>query len=229
VVTPDGNPVAMAHSNNCTSDLDAWIRMFHDAAIRLGADVSIGDVYEKLLPLALQGDPDAGGLLTYGYVSGEHMTGFSKGRPLFVRDPAGAFTLENVVRAHLYSALGAMRTGLDILTDREKVKVNEIRGHGGFFKVDEVGQRVMAAATGVPVRVQETAGEGGAWGMAILAAYMQYATDGQDLPGFLAEIFSGTESRVVDPVPAEVAGFNRYFERYTAGLAIERAAVDVLS
>ncbi len=229
VVTPDGNPVAMAHSNNCTSDLDAWIRMFHDAAIRLGADVSIGDVYEKLLPLALQGDPDAGGLLTYGYVSGEHMTGFSEGRPLFVRDPAGAFTLENVVRAHLYSALGAMRTGLDILTDREKVKVSEIRGHGGFFKVDEVGQRVMAAATGVPVRVQETAGEGGAWGMAILAAYMQYATDGQDLPGFLAEIFSGTESRVVDPVPAEVAGFNRYFERYTAGLAIERAAVDVLS
>ncbi|MFP4211279.1 MAG: xylulokinase [Alkalispirochaeta sp.] len=228
VLTPDGSPVAMAHSNNCTSDLDAWVRLIHEAVTALGVSVPIGQVYERLLPLALEGDIDVGGLLSIGYVSGEHVTGFTEGRPLFVRNPDGRFTIANFMRSHLFAALGAMRTGLDILTEEEGVTVEEIRGHGGFFKIPGVGDRIMAAATGVPVRVQETAGEGGAWGMALLAAYMVRDDRSQSLPDFLETVFAETAGTATDPVPDEVESFNAFFKRYQAGLAVERAAVDAL-
>ncbi|MFW6232098.1 MAG: FGGY-family carbohydrate kinase, partial [Spirochaetota bacterium] len=218
----------MAHSNNCTSDFDAWIALFGEAAKALGTDATPDELYAKLMPLALEADADAGGLLSYGYVSGEHVTGFSDGRPLFARRPDAAFTLPNFMRSHLFGALGAMRTGLDILTKDEGVEVEEIRGHGGFFKTPQVGQRIMAAATGTPVSVLETAGEGGAWGMALLAAYLVRENREQSLADFLDGVFADSIGSAVEPDPADVAGFNEFFERYTKGLPIEAAAVQNL-
>ena len=228
VTTPDGKPVAMAHANNCTSDLNAWMGLLGEAARVLGADADPADLYGKLLPLALEGDADGGGLLAYGYVSGEHVTGFSEGRPLFARRPDSSFTLANFLRTHLFSALCALRAGLNILTEEEHVRVDEIRGHGGFFKTASVGQRVMAAATETPVSVLETAGEGGAWGIALLAAYRIRRGDGQSLPDFLKPVFAGSLGEPLPPEPNDVEGFRRFFERYRRGLAIERAAVDAL-
>jgi len=230
VMTPDGHAVGMAHSNNCTSDFDAWIRLLGEAVSAMGGDASPDRLYGTLMPLAIGPDADAdgGGLLAYGYVSGEHVTGFSEGRPLFVRTSSARFTLANFLRTHLFSALGAMRTGLDILTDEEGVKLEEIRGHGGFFKTPEVGQKIMAAATNTPVSVLDTAGEGGAWGMALLAAFMKRPDRSVDLPSYLDNVFSDSIGRPMKPNPADVEGFQTFFRRYTAGLAIERAAVENL-
>jgi sugar (pentulose or hexulose) kinase len=229
VVTPDGKPVAMAHANNGSSDLDAWIALFGEVAKVLGAEVTLDDLYGKLLPLAVRGDPDAGGLLSINYVSGEHMTGFTEGRPLFVRQQDGKFTLENFVRAMLYASLCALRTGMNILTEEEGVVIEEIRGHGGFFKGDDTGQRMMAAALNVPVSVPATAGEGGAWGMAVLAGYMQRADPSQSLPDYLDERIARSIGKPINPDPRDVQGFTEYFARHTAGLAIEREAVKALS
>lgn len=229
VTTPDGNLVGMAHSNNCSSDLDAWISLFGQAGKALGAEFSTPVLYDKLLELALTGDPDCGGLLSYGYISGEHMTGFSEGRPLFARSQDSTFTLANFIRTHLFSALCALRTGLNILMVEEGVEVDEIRGHGGFFKTAEVGQRIMAAATGAPVSTLETAGEGGAWGIALLASYMVQKNGDESLPEFLKPIFAGSMGEAVHPDPSDVTGFNEFFERYHKGLAIEQAAVESLA
>jgi sugar (pentulose or hexulose) kinase len=229
VLTPDGNLVGMAHSNNCTSDFDAWVGLFVEAARAMGADVSPDDGFSSLMPLALKGDADAGGLLSYGYVSGEHLTGFSEGRPLFVRRPDSRFTIENFVRSHLFSSLCALRTGLDILTKEEGVEVEELRGHGGFFKTENVGQRIMAAATKAAVRVLDTAGEGGAWGMALLAAYTARSDKNRSLAEFLEAAFAGSMGKAVEPDPDDVKGFEAYFTRYTKGLPIESAAVENLN
>ncbi|TVR69284.1 MAG: ATPase [Spirochaetaceae bacterium] len=226
VVTPGGKAVAMVHSNNCTSDSDAWLGLLGEAAKALGSAVSVDTLYGTLLPLALKGDPDAGGLLAYGYISGEHITGFSEGRPLFVRSPESNFNLANFVRAHLFSSLCALRAGLNILFEKEGVKVDEIRGHGGFFKTPGVGQRIMAAATNAPVSVLKTAGEGGPWGMALLAAYMVRADRALDLPDFLDRIFGSDTGEAVTPDEADAAGFDAYFRRHTAALPVERAAVE---
>lgn len=228
VVTPEGKMVGMAHSNNCTSDFDAWITLFGQAAKALGTEASADDLYGKLMPLALEGDPDAGGMLAYGYVSGEHMTGFDEGRPLFTRQPDRPFTLENFLRAHLFSALCALRTGLDVLTEKEGISVDEIRGHGGLFKTPGVGQRIMAAATGTPVSLLDTAGEGGSWGMALLAAYMIRNEKEKSLAVFLDELFAGSMGTPLKPLPEESKGFLAFFERYHKGLPIERAAVENL-
>ena len=224
VMTPDGNPVAMAHSNNCTSDYDAWISLLGEAARELGAEVDDSALYQKLLPTALTGDADAGGLLSYGYVSGEHITGFSEGRPLFVRSPGATFTLANFMRAHLFSALCALRIGLDILL-AEGARVEEIRGHGGFFKTD-VGARVMSAATGTPVSLPESAGEGGAWGMALLAAYAVREERNESLADFLDRLLSGSFGEAVAADANDMAGFNVYLKRYRDGLPVEKAAVE---
>lgn len=228
VTTPDGKLVAMAHSNNCTSDLNAWMSLIGEAAGVLGLETDAGELFGRLLPLALKGDADCGGLLSYGYVSGEHVTGFEEGRPLFVRSSESRFTLANFLRAHLFSALCALRTGLNILFEDEGVQVDEIRGHGGFFKTPEVGQRIMAAATGQPVSTLETAGEGGAWGIALLAAYMVRKESGQSLPDFLRPVFAAAMGEALRPDPVDVAGFQQFFERYRNGLPIERAAVQTL-
>jgi sugar (pentulose or hexulose) kinase len=228
VTTPDGMPVAMAHSNNGSSDLDAWIALFGQAAEALGADLRPEEVYDTLLPLAMEGDPDAGGLLSINYVSGEHMTGFTEGRPLFVRHHDSRFTLPNFVRAMYYASLCALRTGMDILTEEEGVVIEEIRGHGGFFKGGDTGQRMMAAALDVPVSVPATAGEGGAWGMAVLAAYMLRADPKPSLPDYLDARIAGSIGEPIQPDPRDVEGFAEFFARHTKGLAIERQAVKVL-
>jgi sugar (pentulose or hexulose) kinase len=228
VLTPDGKPVAMAHSNNGSSDLDAWVSLFGQVAKALGAEKRADELYETLLPLAMRGDPDAGGLLSINYVSGEHVTGFSEGRPLFVRNQDSRFTLENFVRAMLFASLCAMRTGMNILTEKEGVVIDEIRGHGGFFKGGDTGQRMMAAALNVPVSIPETAGEGGAWGMAVLAAYMLRTGAQQSLPDYLDARIASRIGKPVPPDPEDVKGFAQYFARHTKGLAIEREAVKAL-
>ena len=228
VVTPDGSPVAMAHSNNGSSDLDAWVALFGQVGRALGAEVTPDELYGRLLPLAVAGDPDAGGLLAINYVSGEHMTGFAEGRPLFARTEDARLTLENFMRAQAFASLCALRTGLDILTSEEGVVIDEIRGHGGFFKGGDTGQRMMAAALGVPVSIPATAGEGGAWGMAVLAAYAVRDDAAQSLPDYLDDRIASSIGAPVAPDPRDVAGFDAFFTRHRAGLAIERAAVQAL-
>ena len=229
VTTPSGNLVAMVHSNNCTSDYDAWISLFAEALQALNVDVSKPKLYDTLLGMALQGDLDCGGLLAYGYISGEHITHFEEGRPMFVRSSDSRFNLANFIRVNLFTALGALKTGLDILLKNEAVKVDEILGHGGFFKTREVGQKIMAAAVNVPVSVMETAGEGGAWGIALLASYMINREETETLEEFLNhKVFAGKEKISVAPDSSDVSGFNEFMKRYTRGLVVERAAVDNL-
>ncbi len=229
VTTPDGKLVAMAHTNNCSSDLNAWVGLLGEAAQALGAEFSTDDLYGTLYNRALGGDSDCGGLLSYGYVSGEHITGFSEGRPLFVRSTDSKFSLANFMRSHLFSALCALRTGLNILFVEEGVQVDEIRGHGGFFKTEGVGQRIMAAATGAPVSTLDTAGEGGAWGMSLLVSYMAHENKQKSLSEFLKPVFADSMGAAVQPASADVSGFNQFFKRYHQGLSIERAAVDALA
>jgi sugar (pentulose or hexulose) kinase len=228
LVTPDGKPVAMAHANNGSSDLDAWIGLFGQVAKALGVELRLEELYEKLLPLAVQGDPDAGGLLAINYVSGEHLTGFTQGRPLFARSQNSRFTLPNFVRAMYYASLCALRTGLDVLTEEEGVVIEEIRGHGGFFKGGDTGQRMMAAALNVPVSIPATAGEGGAWGMAVLAAYRLAADATQSLPDYLDARIAKTIGKPVRPDPRDIKGFAEFFARQARGLAVEREAVKAL-
>jgi sugar (pentulose or hexulose) kinase len=227
VLTPDGEPVAMVHSNNGSSDLDAWIGLFGQVAKALGAEAKQDELYGTLLPLALRGDPDAGGLLAINYVSGEHMTGFSEGRPLFARNHDSKFSLENFLRAAYFAAFCALRTGMNILSE-EGVVIEEIRGHGGFFKGGDTGQRMLAAALNVPVSISATAGEGGAWGMAVLAAYMLRTDAKQSLPDYLDLRIAKSIGKAVKPDPSDVAGFAEFFKRHTKGLAIEREAVRAL-
>ncbi len=228
VVTPDGRPVAMAHSNNGSSDLDAWVGLFGQVARALGAEQRLEELYEKLLPLALHGDPDAGGLLSINYVSGEHMTGFNEGRPLFARKESSKFTLENFMRATSFASLCALRTGMNILTEEEGVVIEEIRGHGGFFKGGDTGQRMMAAALNVPVSIPATAGEGGAWGMAVLAAYLLRADAQQSLPDYLDARIAKSIGKPIAPNARDVQGFADFFARHERGLAIEATAVQAL-
>jgi sugar (pentulose or hexulose) kinase len=226
VTTPTGKPVAMVHSNNCTSDLNAWVELFHEFAGALGVEVSPASLFELLYRQALLGEPDGGGLLAYNYLSGEHITHLEAGRPLFVRTPEGRFTLANFMRVHLFSALGALKIGLDILFEQEGVQVDRILGHGGFFKTPEVGQKMMAAVMNAPVSVMETAGEGGAWGIALLAAYMLRKEPQETLEKYLSErVFSRENSLTLPPEPADVDGFQTFMERYKRGLIIEQAAV----
>ena len=229
VTTPTGKLVAMVHSNNCTSDLNAWIDLFQEFTHALGVEVSESRLYEVLYQKAITGDADAGGLLAYNYLSGEHITHLAQGRPLFVRTPESRFTLSNFMRVHLFSSLGALKIGLDILFEQEQVRLDQILGHGGFFKTKEVGQRVMAAALNVPVSVMETAGEGGAWGIALLASYMLHKAQGEPLEAYLSNhVFAAEPRMTIAPDQKDVDGFAAFMERYTKGLAIERAAVETL-
>ncbi|MCL4272149.1 MAG: FGGY-family carbohydrate kinase, partial [Anaerolineales bacterium] len=229
VTTPTGKPVAMVHSNNCTSDLNAWVDIFQEFTQTLGMDVSESTLYEALYRKALTGDADGGGLLAYNYVSGEHITHLEEGRPLFVRTPESRFNLSNFMRVHLFSSLGALKIGMNILFEQEKVKLDQLLGHGGFFKTKEVGQRIMAAAMNVPVSVMETAGEGGAWGIALLASYMVNKSANEPLEAYLSErVFAGQNSITLAPDKKDVDGFTAFMERYKKGLVIERTAVEGL-
>jgi sugar (pentulose or hexulose) kinase len=227
LATPEGKPAAMVHASTCTSDLDAWVGLFREFKDLLGVDVDESRLYELLYNAALGGDADAGGLLAYNYLAGEHLTRFEEGRPLFVRHPNSRFTLANFMRAHLYAALATFRIGLDHLFSQEGVKITRVLGHGGFFKTEGVGQRIMAAAMNAPVAVMETAGEGGAWGISLLAAYLRNRASGESLTDFLDKrVFSGQRVNTMMPDPVDVTGFNSFMEQFKMGLSIERAAVD---
>ena len=229
VTTPTGRPVAMVHSNNCTSDLNAWVDLFQEFTQALGMDVDESKLYETLYQKALSGDADGGGLLAYNYVSGEHITHLEEGRPMFIRTPESRFNLSNFMRVNLFSSLGALKIGMDILFEQEKVKLDQLLGHGGFFKTKVVGQRIMAAAMNVPVSVMETAGEGGAWGIALLASYMLRKGVNEPLESYLVDkVFANEKVSTISPDKADVEGFAVFMERYKKGLGIERAAVEGL-
>ena len=227
VTTPDGSLVAMVHCNNCTSDLNAWVNIFKEYQELMGMPVDMNEIFGKLYNHALTGDTDCGGLLSYNYISGEHITGLEEGRPMFVRSAGDKFNLANFMRAHLHAAVGVLKIGNDVLFNEEKVKVDRITGHGGLFKTKGEGQRILAAAINSPISVMETAGEGGAWGIALLASYLINNKKNQPLADFLKEVvFAGDAGVEIAPVAEDVAGFNTYIETYKAGLAIEAAAVN---
>lgn len=229
VTTPDGSLVGMVHANNCTSDLNAWAGLFQEFAQCFGMNIEADTLYETLFCKALEGDKDGGGLLSYGYLSGENITGIAEGRPLFVRTPESHFSLANFMRVHLFSALGALKQGMDILLKEEKVSIDTILGHGGFFKTKGVGQRILAAAIDTPVSVMETAGEGGPWGMALLAAYRIGRDDGESLQDYLAQkVFAGNRGTCQEPDARDVAGFEAFMKQYRNGIGIEKAAEELL-
>ena len=229
VTTPAGDPVAMVHCNNCTSDLNAWVNLLKECVEAFGVKVDMNTLFGTLYNKALEGDADCGGLLAYNYFSGEHITGFEEGRPMFVRKPESKFNLANFMRVHLSTSLGALKTGMDILIKQEHVELDKMLGHGGLFKTKGVGQRILAAAIDTPVYVMETAGEGGAWGIALLASYMLNKEDGESLTSYLAQkVFGGEEGERMDPVASDVEGFEAFMQNYKNGLAIERAAVESL-
>lgn len=229
VTTPSGEPVAMVHCNNCTSDLNAWVGLFREFSQLSGTELTDDELFGLLYRNALKGDKDCGGLFSCNYFSGEPITGFEEGRPLFARKPDSPFNLANFMRANLYSSLATLKIGLDILFKEEDVKLDLLSGHGGFFKTREAGLKVMTAAAGVPVSVMETAGEGGAWGIALLAAYMLKKESKETLARYLADkVFAGMHRDAELPDKAEAEGFDRFLEVYKKGLAAERAAVESL-
>jgi sugar (pentulose or hexulose) kinase len=229
VTTPAGDPVAMVHCNNGASELDAWAGLFTEFARALGADADSSTVFETLFRAALDGESDCGGMLAYNYLSGEPITDLEEGRPLFVRSPGGRFDLGTFMRTHLFASLATLRIGMDVLLQAEGVRLDRMFAHGGLFRTEGVAQRFLAAAIDTPVSVGEIAGEGGAWGMALLAAYATRRAPGQGLADYLdTQVFAGAALRTVAPDPADVAGFDAFVQRYVAGLAVERAAVATL-
>ena len=230
VTTPSGAPVAMVHCNNCTSDLNAWVNLFKEFAEAFGVDVDMNKLFGTLYNKAMEGDADGGNLLAYNYISGENITGMEEGRPMFVRTPNSKFSLANFMRVHLYTALGALKIGNDILLKEEGVKVDKLLGHGGLFKTKGVGQQILADAMNTPISVMETAGEGGAWGIAVLASYMIQKEEGETLGAYLNDkVFAGQEGASLEPDPEGVIGFDEFIRIYKAGLPIERAAVDSMA
>lgn len=227
VTTPTGDLVAMVHANNCTSDINAWVNLFKEFADAIGAQISIPKLFETLFVKSLEGDADCGGLMSYGYLSGENITGMESGCPILIHPSNSNMNLANFMRTHLFTSMGALKIGLDILLKSEGVKLDKILGHGGLFKTEKVGQSYMAAAINAPVTVMETAGEGGAWGIAVLASYMIHKNDGETLDNFLDEkIFAGMPGVTLEPNAKDVEGFNKFIERYKSALPVERAAID---
>lgn len=226
VTTPTGFPVAMSHANNGTSDLNAWVGLFKEFCGLMGVNSDMGELFGKLYTHSMTGDPDCGGLLAYGYYSGENITFINEGRPLFVRTPDSRFNLANFMKVNLYTSLGAVKLGMDILLKDEGVVLDRIMGHGGLFKTPLVMQKVLAAAVNTPVTVMATASEGGAWGIALLAAYLADGKKDGKLEDYLDQrIFAGLTGEAIAPDPAEVEGFEVFTKHYVAGLEAEKAAI----
>ena len=228
VTTPTGKAVAMVHCNNCTNDSNAWVNVLKETANLFDAQPSTGDVYTRLYQKSLEGDADCGGLLVCNYMAGEGVTHMDAGRPMVVRNPDSKFNLANFFRATLYSTMSTLKIGMDILAE-EKVAIDSLTGHGGLFKTPVVGQKYMAAACNAPVTCMETAGEGGPYGMALLAAYMLNKAEGETLEAYLnAHVFADAKGTTMQPEQADVDGFNAYIRRYKALLEVERKAVELL-
>lgn len=228
VATPSGEPVAMVHCNTCTSDLDAWVRLFGQTLEAAGVTLSKSELYDLLYRQALLGDADCGGLVSYNCYSGEPVTDLKEGRPLVVRSPESVLSLPNFMRAQLYAAMATLQIGMEILFQDEQVALEKLYGHGGLFKTKGVGQRLMAGALNVPVAVMETAGEGGPWGMALLAMYRKNKDEHETLEQYLAKkVFGQAKGSCVPPEQETVEGFRRYMARYKQGLEVERLAGQV--
>ena len=228
VTTPAGAPVAMVHCNNCTNDTNAWVGVLGEAARLFGASPSAGELYQKLYEKSLEGAPDCGGVLVCNYLAGEGVTHLDAGRPLVVRRPDSTFNLANFFRAQLYATMATLKIGMDILAE-EGVAIDSLTGHGGLFKTPGVGQRYMAAACNAPVTCMDTAGEGGPYGMALLAAYLLRREEGERLEDFLSNrVFAGVSGSTAAPDGAEAAAFGEYIQRYKALLQVERAAAELL-
>jgi sugar (pentulose or hexulose) kinase len=226
VTTPTGEPVAMVHCNNGASELNAWVGLFAEFAAAVGASVDSSKIFSTLFTSALDGDPDCGGLISYNYLSGEPITELEEGRPLLLRSPDSTFNLANFMRAHLFASLATLRIGMDVLQKAEGVRLDRMFAHGGLFRTKGVGQKLMAAAIDTPVVVGDVAAEGGAWGIAVLAAYLTRRSEGQSLVDYLnVEVFANAKLDSVDPDPADVTGFDTYIQRFVAALPVERAAV----
>lgn len=229
VTTPDGAPVAMVHCNNCTSDINAWVKLFGQFAESIGSPMGQDELFAMLFQTALEGAPDCGGLLNFNYFSGEGVTDLDAGRPVFARTPNASFTLPNFMRTQLLSALATLKIGLDILMVEENVHIDRLYGHGGFFKTPVVGQKLLSAAVNAPVSVMETAGEGGPYGMALLAAYMLWKEDGELLEHYLDNrVFNGVRTTTFMAEAADVTGFSVFLSRYKKALPMERIASEVL-
>lgn len=226
VTTPTGKAVAMVHCNNCTSDMNAWAGILRETAELFGGEVDTGTLYTKLYQKSLEGDPDCGGIITYNYLAGEGVTHLDGGRPMVVRRPDSRFTLANFLRSQLYATMATLKIGMDILVE-EGVAIDSLTGHGGLFKTPVVGQKYMAAACGASVTCMETAGEGGPYGMALLAAYMDHREE--SLEEFLSrDVFASAKSTTLHPEQADMEGFNRYLAAFKAGLAAEKAALETI-
>ena len=226
VTTPTGKAVAMVHCNNCTSDMNAWAGILRETAELFGGEVDTGTLYTKLYQKSLEGDPDCGGIITYNYLAGEGVTHLDGGRPMVVRRPDSRFTLANFLRSQLYATMATLKIGMDILVE-EGVAIDSLTGHGGLFKTPVVGQKYMAAACGASVTCMETAGEGGPYGMALLAAYMDRREE--SLEEFLSrDVFASAKSTTLHPEQADMEGFNRYLAAFKAGLAAEKAALETI-
>ncbi|MBR2523199.1 MAG: ATPase [Clostridiales bacterium] len=229
VTTPDGSPVAMVHCNNCTSDINSWVSLFGEFASLMGLEVSKGLLFTRLFEIAMEGDPDCGGLMSYNYFSGEGVTALDQGRPVFARMQNAKFTLANFMRTHLASALATLKIGMDILQRTENVEIDKLYGHGGFFKTPVVGQKMLSAAVGTPVSVMETAGEGGPFGMALLTAYMLWKDEGETLPDYLDnKVFAGAKSTTITADANDIEGFATFLSRYKNALPMEKTATEVL-
>ncbi len=229
VTTPDGSPVAMVHCNNCTSDINAWVSIFSELLAGVGAPMDKGELFTWLFRKSMEGSPECGGLISYNYFSGEGVTDIDEGRPLFARMQNSEFTLANFMRVHIMSALATLKIGMDILTGTEKVEIDKLYGHGGFFKTPVVGARMLSAAVGTPVSVMETAGEGGPYGMALLAAYRINREEGESLPDYLdKKVFEGSKEETVKADASDIEGFNTYADRYRKAFPVEKTATEVM-
>lgn len=225
VTTPSGDPVAMVHCNNCSSDLDAWIGMFGSFLKKAGKEMSKGELYDLLYALAAEGDPDCDGIVAYNYYAGEQITGLQNGKPLLMREPDSAFTVENLMRSLVYSCMATLKIGMDILTETENVELEQIYAHGGLFKTPVATQPILAAVLGVDVTLMESAGEGGAWGIALLAAYMKRPQLSESFADYLKNrVFAGKTGKAKAPKQTDIDGMNTYMAAYRYGLAAERAA-----
>lgn len=228
VTTPTGKPVAMVHCNNCTNDSNVWVSVLKEAAQLFGGRPDSAEVYTKLYQKSLEGDPDCGGVLVCNYMAGEGVTHLDEGRPMVVRRPESRFTLANFLRSSLYSTMATLKIGMDIL-EEENVAIDSLTGHGGLFKTPIVGQKYMAAACNAPVTCMVTAGEGGPYGMALLAAYMANKEENEALEEYLnAKVFADAKGTTLAPEKADVDGFNAYIAQYKNLLAVERKAVEMI-
>lgn len=228
VATPSGKPVAMAHTNTCTSEIDAWINLIADAARTMGWNADMNELYSTLFCKAMEGEVDCGGIVSFNYFAGEPLTHTETGRPMVVRMPESRMNIANFMRAQLYGAISTLKIGMDMLREEERVESDRLLGHGGFFKTPGVGQQIMADALDVPITTMETAGEGGPWGMALLAAYMQWREEGESMEDYLQhKVFATAKSTCLQPNPESVEGFKIYLNRYKACLDAEKAAANM--